>query len=92
MYFSFDARKDAELRRRRGIGFMSVAKLFARQHIVALKTDDPEQFFAIGRVDEQLWTVVFEDSEDDLGALRWLVTFWPSTTREKKLYEEEVEK
>lgn len=92
MYYSFDAEKDAELKKRRGIGFMDVSKLFERKHLIALKTDDPEQYFAIGWVKNKLWTVVFEDSEDDLGALRWLVTFWPSTTWEKKLYEEEIEK
>lgn len=90
MYFSFDEEKDEELRKRRGIGFAEVARLFEQKHLIALKADDPEQFFAIGWVKNKLWTVVFEDSEDDLGSLRWLVTFWPSTTREKQLYEEEI--
>ena len=33
-----------------------------------------------------LRTLFFEEIEDDLGPLRWLVTFWPSTPNEKRKY------
>lgn len=88
MEYGYDPAKDAELRQRRGIGFDNVVEVFAGVHVVDMKSDDPEQYRAIGWFQGKLWTIIFEDIEDDLGALRWLVTFWPATKSEREVYEQ----
>lgn len=64
-----------------------MTEVFGGVHLVSLKTDDPEQYRAIGWFQGKLWTIIFEDFDDELGALRWLVTFWPATRTEREDYE-----
>jgi len=88
MDYGYDPAKDAELRQRRGgVGFDDVVEVFRGVHLVTLKNDDPEQYRATGWCQGKLWTVIFEDIDDDLGTLRWLVTFWPATKNEREEYE-----
>jgi uncharacterized DUF497 family protein len=87
MDISYDPAKNLELIRRRGISFEEVKAIFLKPHFVDARGGDyPGQSIAIGRHKEKLWTIVFEDIEDDLGSLRWLITFWPSTPQEKRKY------
>lgn len=87
MDISFDKRKNKELVARRGISFEQVKVLFCRPHHIEPRGSDyPGQEIAIGYVGRKLWTVVFEDIEDDIGPLRWLVTYWPSEPHEKRKY------
>ena len=46
------------------------------------------QFFAIGRVGDRLYSVIFEFREDREGEILHLVTLWKSTKEETRLYEE----
>jgi hypothetical protein len=48
----------------------------------------PEQYRAIGWVDERLYTLIFEVREDEEGELYHLVTLWRATREERTLYEE----
>ncbi len=88
MEYGYDPTKDAELRQRRGVGFDEVVEVFAGVHVVTMKSDDPEQYRAIGWFQGKLWSVIFEDNDDDLGSLCWLVTFWPATKVEREVYEQ----
>ncbi len=51
------------------------------------RSDDPEQYRAIGWVQDRLFTVIFEVREDNLGEYCHLVTPWRSTREERELYE-----
>ncbi len=86
MDYSYDDQKDAELQKRRGVGFEDVVSIFFNTHYWELKNDDPEQYLAIGERDDRFWSVVYEELEDELGELVWLVTFWPSTAKEVERY------
>ena len=86
MDYSYDDQKDAELRKRRSVGFEDVVNVFFQTHYWELKNDNPEQYLAIGELDGRFWSIVYEEWKDDLGELVWLVTFWPSTPREVERY------
>ena len=91
MRFSWDPAKDELLRKnksRGGIGFDDVISMFRRSVAEVLRSDEPEQFVAIGWVNTTLYSLVFEEREDEIGPLRHLVTFWPSSKEEEKLYVE----
>ena len=90
MDYSYDDQKDAELKKRRGVGFEDVVSIFFKTHYWELKNDDPEQYLAIGELDGRFWSVVYEEWEDELGELVWLVTFWPSTPKEVERYYQHV--
>ena len=90
MRFDFDPRKSQRLRAnpRRGIGFEEAQAIFARPYFLDQRSDVPEQYFAIGWVEERLFSVVFEIREDEEGEFYHLVTLWKSTSEEEELYAE----
>lgn len=90
MRFNFDPRKSQRLRKnpRRGIGFEEAQKIFERPYYLDQRSEVPEQYRAIGWVDERLFTLIFEIREDDEGECCRLVTLWRSTREEQKLYAE----
>jgi len=47
---------------------------------------DPE-FRAIGWVQDKLYSVIYEDREDEYGEYYHLVTLWKTTRQEEELYE-----
>ena len=51
------------------------------------RSDDPEQYRAIGWVHGIMCTLIFEIREDDIGEYCHLVTPWRSTRAERELYE-----
>jgi uncharacterized DUF497 family protein len=89
MRFRFSKAKSETLRRnlKRGIGFEEVQEIFARPYYEDQRSDNPEQYRAIGWVGHRMFTVVFEVREDRLGEYRHLVTLWRSTREERELYE-----
>jgi uncharacterized DUF497 family protein len=90
MRFSFDLRKSRRLRAnpRRGIGFEEAQELFSHPYWLDQRSDVPEQYLAIGRVGDRLYSVIFEFREDQEGEILHLVTLWKSTKEETRLYEE----
>ncbi len=90
MRFKFDKKKSEKLRNdsRRKIGFEQVKQIWSNYHYVDCRSDDPEQFRAIGWVENKLYTVIDEVREDKDGEYYHLVTLWKSTKQEEKLYEE----
>lgn len=89
MRFSFDPRKSIRLRShpKRGIGFEEAKVLFSLPYWMDQRSDVPEQYVAIGWVEGQLYSVIFEFREDELGELIHLVTLWKSTKEEVRIYE-----
>ena len=88
MRFDFDPRKSKRLRSKRGVGFEEAREIFSRPHYVDLRSDQPEQYIAIGWVDNRLYSLVFEVREDSEGEYCHLVTLWKSTSEEENLYAE----
>lgn len=90
MRFKFDKRKSELLRNNpnRGIGFEEVKEVWSHPYYEDYRSDDPEQYRAIGWAKGILYSVIFEVREDSMGEYIHLVTLWKSTKQEKKLYEE----
>ena len=88
MRFKWDEKKNDTLKKARGMGFDEVLELFEKPYHLSQKNDDPEQWRAIGWVKSLLFAVIYEEREDEEGLFYWLVTFWPATKTERKLYDE----
>ncbi len=85
----FDEEKSRKLRgnRKRAVGFEETSELFCQPHYIDPRSDDPEQYRAIGWVAGKRYTVIFEIRRDDLGEYYHLVTLWKATNEDRKLYE-----
>jgi uncharacterized protein len=92
MRVDFDPEKSALLRSnpKRGIGFEEAQALFDVDHITDRRSDDPEQFRAIGWVGGTLYSVIYEVRNDKDGEYYHLVTLWKATKEERRAYEENV--
>lgn len=92
MRFRFDLDKSKRLRNNpdRGIGFEEVQVLFKAEHITDRRSDDPEQFRAIGWVDGTLYSVIYEVRQDQEDEFYHLVTLWKATKEERKAYAENI--
>jgi uncharacterized DUF497 family protein len=89
MRFDFDERKSKRLRAdpNRAIGFEEVCEIFAHPHYLDQRSDQPEQYRAIGWVQGRIYSVIFETREDYAGELYHLITLWKATKQERELYE-----
>ena len=92
MRFEFDPEKSRRLRANpdRGIGFEEIQALFDGEHIVDRRSDDPEQFRAIGWVSGRLYSVIYEIRQDGDGEFNHLVTLWKATKEERRAYAENI--
>ncbi len=92
MRFHFDPEKSKRLRANpaRGIGFEEIQALFDTEHIIDRRSDDPEQFRAIGWVGDMLYSVIYEVRHDKEGEFYHLVTLWRATKEEKRAYAENI--
>jgi uncharacterized DUF497 family protein len=90
MRFDFDPNKSSLLRNnpKRGIGFEEAQEIFSHPYYEDCRSDDPEQFRAIGWVNGKLYSLVFEVRDDVGGEYYRLVTLWKSTREERRLYEQ----
>lgn len=90
MRFKFDKGKSKKLKAdpRRQVGFVEVQEIWSHPYYVDYRSDDPEQFRAIGWVKGVLYSVIYEVREDEEGKYHHLVTLWKSTKQEEMLYEE----
>jgi uncharacterized DUF497 family protein len=87
--FRFSKAKSEMLRKnpKRGIGFEQAQEIFPHSYYQDQRSDDPEQYRAIGWVKRDLYSLVFEIRQDRLGEYYHLVTLWRATREEKELYE-----
>ena len=92
MRFDFDSDKSKRLEANpeRGIGFEEVQALFGAEHITDKRSDDPEQFRAIGWVSGTLYSVIYEVRQDADGEFYHLVTLWKATKEERRAYAENI--
>ena len=92
MRFHFDPEKSKRLRANpeRGIGFEEAQRLFETDHIVDRRSDDPEQFRAIGWIAGTMYSVIYEVRADHGGEFYHLVTLWKATKEERKAYAENI--
>ena len=90
MRFRFSSAKSETLRKnpRRGIGFEEAQEIFEHPYYLDQRSDDPEQYRAIGWAKGRLFSLIFEVRQDRLGEYYRLVTLWRATEQERKLYEE----
>jgi uncharacterized DUF497 family protein len=89
MRFRFSKAKSDALKNnpKRGIDFEEAQDVFSRPYYQDQRSDDPEQYRAIGWANGRLFTVIFEIRQDSLGEYYHLVTLWRSTREETQLYE-----
>ena len=85
MRIRFDKLKSERLRKnlKRGIGFEEVQEIFQHPYFEDCRSDNPEQFRAIGWVKGKLFLVIYEVREDEEGDYYHFVTLWKSTPRRK---------
>lgn len=88
MKFDWDDSKSELLKRVRGLSLEECAAMFLVGHVTDRKTDVPEQYFAIGFVQGQLITLIYEYRQNEDEEIIWLITYWKATKREAQLYEQ----
>lgn len=86
MRFDWDDRKSQLLKQTRGYSLEEVAIIFENYYVERMKSDNPEQFIAIGYLRNILLSVIYEIRYDEGGEYHWLITYWKSTKREKEIY------
>src|SRR6266478_7236654 len=64
MRFEFDPEKNREVERKHGVSLEEVQEIFDQVYLVDQKSDDPEQFRAIGWSRGRLFSVIFEIRRD----------------------------
>ena len=82
MKFDWHEAKDDEVRARRGLGFRDAVAIFGQRVVVA--SDERRDYgevrmIAVGRAAGTFYTVVHTDRGD----LRWIITAWPSSRKER---------
>lgn len=88
MRFDWDDHKSRLLQQKRGYSLAEAARVLAGDYVEQIKRDDPEQFIAIGYLDDILLSVIYEIRFDSEGEYVWLITYWRSTKREREIYEQ----
>ncbi len=86
MRFQFDAEKNHAVQRKHGVSLEEAQDLFDQAYLLDRKSDDPEQFRAIGWSGGRLCSLIFEIRKDSEGEYYWLITAWKSTRQEEDAY------
>ena len=90
MRFRFDPEKNREVQRRHGVSLEEAQELFDQSYIVDRKSDEPEQFRAIGWSQGRLCSVIFEIRKDIEGQYYHLITAWKATKQEEQAYANQI--
>lgn len=90
MRFEFDKQKSRSVKRKHGVSLDEAREIFDQAYIVDRKSDDPEQYRAIGWCGGHLCSVIFEIRHDAGGEYHHLVTAWVATQEEMQSYAENV--
>lgn len=90
MRFEFDKEKSRNVKKKHGISLKDAKAIFDQAYIVDRKSDQPEQYRAIGWCDGRLCSVIFEIRHDDVGEYYHRVTAWKATKEEEQRYAENV--
>ncbi len=90
MRFQFDENKSRKVQEKHGISLGDAQQIFDQVHIVDRKSDNPEQFRAIGWCRDRLCSVIFEIRRDHEGDYYRLITAWKATKQEEDAYADQV--
>jgi uncharacterized DUF497 family protein len=90
MQFEFDLERSRNVKRKHGVSLKDSRDIFDQVYLIDQKSDDPEQFRAIGWCAGRLCSVIFEIRHDSEGEYYHLVTAWKSTKEEEQSYAENV--
>lgn len=90
MRFEFDRSKSWAVKRKDGVSLKEAQEIFDQAYLVDQKTDDPQQFRAIGWCRGRLCSVIFEIRSDAEGEYYHLVTAWRATKEEEQSYAENI--
>jgi uncharacterized DUF497 family protein len=82
----YSAAKDRLVLRKHGVSLESATEIFDQTYIVDQKSDDPEQYRAIGWCEGRLCSVIFEIRHDAEGEYYHLITAWRATREEEQSY------
>ena len=88
MRFDWDDSKSELLKQTRGYPLEEITNIFRGHYVERIKNDSPEQFIAIGYLDNILVSVIYEIRYDEEGEYIWLITYWKSSNRERQIYEQ----
>ncbi len=69
-----------------GISLEQAQEVFDQIYLVDRKSDNPEQYRAIGWCRGSLWSVIFEIRHDREGEYYHLITAWQATQWEEQHY------
>ena len=90
MRFEFDKSKSRTVKRDHGVSLEEAQESFDQAYLVDRKSDDPEQYRAVGWCGGRLCSVIFEIRQDAKGEYCRLVTAWKATKEEEQSYAEIV--
>ena len=90
MRFDFDSKKNRIVKRKHGVSLKDARNIFDQVYVVDRRSDDPEQFRAIGWCRGRLCSVMFEFRQDSEGEYIHLITAWKATKEEEQSYAENV--
>lgn len=90
MLFEFDRAKSRLVKQKHGVSLNEAQEIFDQAYLVDRKSDDPEQFRAIGWCGGRLCSVIFEIRQDGEGEIYHLITAWKATIEEEKSYAENI--
>lgn len=90
MRFEYDQKKSRDVKRKHGVGLEEAQEIFDQVYLVDQRSDDSEQFRAIGWSCGRLCSVIFEIRHDADGEYYHLVTAWKATEEEERSYAENV--
>jgi len=90
MRFDFEREKSRNVKQKHGVSLREAREIFDQVYVVDRKSDNPEQFRAIGWCRGRLCSVIFEVRRDSEGEYYHLVTAWKATAPEEQSYAENV--
>jgi uncharacterized DUF497 family protein len=90
MRFEFDSEKSRDVKRKHGVSLKEAQDIFDQVYLVDQKSDDPQQFRAIGWCRGRLCSVVFEIRHVPEGEYYHLVTAWNASREEEQSYAKNV--
>lgn len=90
MRFAFDQQKSESVKRKHDVSLEEAREIFDQAYLLDQKSDDPEQFRAIGWCGGRLCSVIFEVRHDSKGQYYHLITAWKATKEEEQSYAENI--
>ena len=90
MRLDFDREKSRDVKRKHGVSLKEAQEIFDQVYLIDRKSDDPEQFRAIGWCGGCLCSVSFETKYDSEGEYYRLVTAWKATKEEEQSYAQKI--